>query len=780
MSIHSVRQDATGLIYMSKSRYLCKLLYVNGLLFIAACLLFQPLSAAAATAQHQTSKGAYFQYADADIAAFWANLHRMDKRLKRIHAMHSGMNAYVDQMLAPACTNLIPLTADGQALRMEARAAADDPGLDLELGAFNGFDASSGTLSQTSRKNAYVGLRWDLLRSGWRENKRISKLLGTQASAADIRARMEYEDRLNQCRADKVHQGFLPLQATLLRLKVDLLRNLWRLQLKSYLSGNSFFDDALVVEQELQVASNDLAALQPELAEFLIDPASVVISPPVLDVDINSILTAIRNDSKISQLSELDKGAVTQKKDIKDSSRLQLGLRYEVRGNAYKKHGPAGYIRYTYPLFEDNQAGLRARMLAVDQKSGVLTEQRIRDTRRAYSSFNEERERTLRQWYRYQRVVERVRRSLKNQLFDPESVDGAAAAQRGMEVIDAAIELARAKELLYRRADEIFSRAQLLYEPRFVRLGAVVNNSYRARSGMRSIYMWSKTFNAHPNDFLMSFLQAKGIRSVLLSAGKKVDKDKLRAFTVAAKAAGIRIEMLFSDNDWLKPDHYATALGKITSLTASKQFVSIDAGEQYQKPQLKRRHLGLQSLGGNAVHLKTTPESQSVATSKMRLRTGIGMIHLDIEPHSVAEYKGKPGKIQSVYLGLLRYLRSHLPKAMRMSVSLPAHWKAQDYKRIARLVDHIFIMDYGSAEPDRILRRLKAAREAIPDYKLTLAIRASDFSSERQMERVFDTIMHQTGIRRFAIQAAGGYLKLSNQQESTSAPRLMHMSRGIQ
>ncbi len=778
MRRYSVQQNATGLIHMSKSRYPRKLLFVNGLLFIAACLLFQPAPVLAATVQHNTGKGAYFQYADADIAAFWANLHRMDKRLKRIHAMHSGMNVYVNQMLAPACTNLIPLAADGQALRMEARAAADDPGIDLEVSAFNGFDTSTGTLSQTSRQSAFVGLRWDMLRSGWRENKRISTLLGTQASAADIRARMEYEDRLNQCRADKVHQGFLPLQATLLRLKVDLLRNLWRLQLKSYLSGNSFFDDALAVEQELQVASNNLAALQPELAEFLLDPASVVISPPVLDVDINSILTAIRNDPRISQLSELDKGAVTQKKDIQDSSRLQLSLRYEMRGNAYKKHGPAGFLRYTYPLFEDNQAGLRARMLAVDQKTGVLTEQRIRDVRRAYSSFNEERERTLRQWYRYQRVVERVRRSLKNQLFDPEAVDGAAAAQRAMEVIDAAIELARAKELLYRRADEILSRGKILYEPRFVRLGAVVNNSYRARSGMRSIYMWSKTFNAHPNDFLLSFLQAKGIRAVLLSAGKKVDKAKLRAFTVAARAAGIRIEMLFSDNNWLKPDHYAAALEKIASLTASKQFVSMDVGQRSEKPQLARRHLGLQSLGGNAVHLET-PESQAIATSKLRPRTGIGMIHLDIEPHAVAEYKGNPGKIQSVYLGLLRYLRSHLPKAMRLSVSLPAHWKSADYKRIARLVDHVFIMDYGSADPDRILRRLKAARKAIPDYKLTLAIRASDFSSERQMERVFDTIMQRTSIRRFAIQAAGGYLKLSNQQGSASAPRLMHMSRGI-
>jgi len=346
-------------------------------------------------------------------------------------------------------------------------------------------------------------------------------------------------------------------------------------------------------------------------------------------------------------------------------------------------------------------------------------------------------------------------------------------------VIDAAIELARAKELLYRRTDEIFSRAQILYEPRFVRLGAVVNNSYRARRGLRSIYMWSATFNAHPNDFLISFLQAKGVRSVLLSSGKKVDKDKMRAFTVAARAAGIRVEILFSDNDWLKPDHYATAVARITSLTAARQFVNMAVTRRAEPQRPDRQHLGLQSLGGKAVHLESKQEHQDVAPSSVRLRTGIGAIHLDIEPHSVAAYKGHPRKIQSTYLGLLHYLRSHLPQAMRISVSVPAHWQPADYKRIARLVGDVFIMDYGSAEPDRILRRLKAARAAIPDDKLTLALRASDFRSERQMEQVLDIIMQRTGIRRFAIQATGGYLQLSNQQTGTFPPRLMHMSRSI-
>ncbi|MDQ6996370.1 MAG: hypothetical protein Q9M82_02790 [Mariprofundus sp.] len=748
------------------------------LLILLAGLFFQPACVQASALQNKAKHGAYFQYADADISSFWALLNRMDKRLNRVHAMHSDMKSYVDQVLAPACVNLMPLGADGRSLRAEARAAADDPGIDLEVGARKGLDTNKGFSGQSGSQSAFMGLRWDLLRSGWRENKRMSKLLGTQASAADIRARMEFEDRLNQCRADKVHQGFLPLQATLLRLKVDLLRNLWRLQLKSYLSGNSFFDDALAVEQELQVASNDLAALQPELAEFPVDHAAAVMSPPVLDVDIKRIMAAINKDPRVEQLSELDKKIYAQKKDRLDSARLQLSLRYELKGRGFNRHGPAGSIRYIQPLFEDNLAGLRMRQLSIDQKKDVLINQRIRDTNRAYAKFNEERERAVRQWYRYLRVEERVRRSLKEQLFDPESADGAAAAQRAMELIDAAIELARAKELLYRRADEMFSRAQILYEPDFVRLGAVVNNSYRARNGVRSVYVWSKTFNAHSNDFLGSFLQAKGIRSVLLSAGKHVDKDKLEAFIVAARVAHISVELLFSDNGWLKPEHYDRALSQIISLTVSQAFVHAEMLEENKKA-LRKRHIALQNLGGNAVHLETKRGKRSEPDAANLPRSGIGMIHLDIEPHAVAALKGKPDKIQSTYLALLRYLRSHLPETLRMSVSLPAHWKAEDYRRISELVDSVVIMDYGSADPERILRRLKSARDAIPDYKLTLAIRASDFNSERELEQAVDTIMQRTSIRHFAIQALGGYLKLSNRPQNAQPPRLIHTSRRV-
>jgi len=697
--------------------------------------------------------------------------------LRGMHAPHSGVKPYIDKILASSCNNIVPYSSNAQALRVEAMASADDPGLDLELGGSNSLDATNGSVlgGQTGSKNAYVGLRWDVLRSGWKENKLRAGRLDAAANAADIRARMDYERRLNQCRADKVHQAFLPLQATLMQSKLDLLRILWRLQLQSYLSGNAFFDDALSIEQELQVAANDLARMQPELARLAPFQMASVISPPILDVNLEVALSAIERDPRLQQLVELEKTALENRAKEKDSDRLLIALRYEASGTGLRKRGVTGAVRYTMPLFEHADRGMIERQVALGENSSAVTAQRVRDTRHAYGKFNDERELTLRQWYRYQRVMERVRRSLGSEHFDPKRVDTGAAAQRAMEAVDAAIELARAKELLYRRAAEVVSTGQLLYTPDFVKLAPVVNSAYRGRAGARSVYMWSKTFNAYPNDFLFSFLRSKGVQTVILSAGTKTDRNKMKAFLVNAKAAHIRIEMLFSDNHWLDAANYHTAVSRIISVAKLDEVLHQSMSLRREEGRaVQGRHLAMQSLGGHSVRLSETDEDNG-AYQQM----GSGMIHLDIEPHAMDQYRGKPAEIQRVYMGMLTYLREQLPKSIKISVSLPTNWQTADYQRIGELADHIYMMDYGSPKVERILRHLNAVRAAVPDARLTLALRTKDFTSEWQMEQAFNAVAEQTSIRRFAIHAAGSYLHLSSEKAASAVDRIMLKSRSL-
>jgi len=754
---------------MNKSRFF-KRSYL--IFWIANIFTLSTISPSAISAP-QTNREAVSrqQQGLADIVAFWSLMQRMDKNLRGMHALHSDMKSKVDSMLTSSCDEIVPLLANARALRDEARASADDPGLDLELGASNSLANNNGTLAtQTGNQNAYVGLRWDLLRSGWKQNKNTAQWLENNANIADIRARMEYEQRLNKCRADKVHLGFLPLRATLLRYKVDLLRILWRLQLRSYLSGNSFFDSTLAIEQELQVASNSLARLQPELAELPTYQTTSVMSPPILDMDIQLLLSAIERNPTLRQLAELDKTSIKKKNEKKEQDRLTVSLRYEASGTNFQRNGLAGAVHYTMPLFEDTDSGLIERTMAVDDAASSSAAQRIRDTQHANAKFNDERELTLRQWYRYQRVMERVRRSLLDERFDPNRVDTSAAAQRAMEAIDSAIELAQAKELLYQRAAEVISTSELLYEPDFVKLAIVVNNAYRGRSGARSLYLWSKTFNAYPNDFLMSFLRSKGINTVLLSASSLANDTKRQAFIVAAKANHLRVEMLFGNNNWLKETKYSKAVEQIILHTSADKVLKQLAKAHNNYEQTGEKHpVAIQSLDDHTAQIEQK--------SNKPLLLGSGMIHLDIEPQAVARYKGHPEQIQSVYLGLLTYLHTHLPDEIKVSVSLPTNWRPETYAKIADIVDQIYIMNYGSPKLERILRHLNSVRSSVSDSKLTLVLRTNDFSNEAELEQVFDTVSQQTSIRHFAIHAAGTYLNLSSQQANSVITRIVPPTR---
>ena len=220
---------------------------------------------------------------------------------------------------------------------------------------------------------------------------------------------------------------------------------------------------------------------------------------------------------------------------------------------------------------------------------------------------------------------------------------------------------------------------------------------------------------------------------------------------------------MFSDNSWLKPENFEKAVLAIQRATKASAYIQPNAPMQ---PVAQREpRLGLQSLGGRPVRLGESPEVQQLTPVGERVYTGIGMVHLDIEPHAVQKYKKDRRKAQKAYMKMLRYFYTRLDAKMHLSVSLPAHLKSRDYREISALVDRVVIMDYGSADPDRILRRMRHARKAIPDAKLVLALRASDFESERQLERTIHIIAQRTSLRHFAIQATAGYLDLTNKHD---------------
>ncbi len=687
-------------------------------------------------------------------ALFWAVVQRLERALRDIHRPRRASRSDIDRLFSLDCADIGLLTDTGRALREEARASANDPGLDLEGGIRKGMSQTNSGLAANTRQSAFIGLKWDLLNGGWRDHQGRARWYALRAEQADVLARMEYEDRLNQCRADRIPDAFLPWEYRLLSLKADLLRRVLPALRRAYLRGQLFLEDVLEAEQELQVTGNDLAVLRPRLAALSRRSVLFPTMFPLLDVDMDAVLRAMDEDGLLRRRMDLDAEIKAQQRENERTARFYAFARYEADGAGFRRRGPAAGLRFDIPLFERTTAGVREWREASKARFRQTMRARKRDARHAWRKFAEERERVIRQWYRYRRAMERLRRSRLAARLDNDMADARAAAERALTAVNAAIELARADALLYRRASEIFSYAHVMYRPEFIRIDALTDGDWRARPGDRAVYLWSKTFNATPNDIILAFLRAKQARRVLLSAGGATDWNKARDFIRRARRDGIIVTPMFANNRWLEKGEAARASRAILDRLRSNAMLMVRIPDHVDA---LPSGPALQTLGGDPVAF----ESLAGHARTGRAHLGMAFVHLDIEPQMLKRHKGDKRAQARALLALLRELRARLPGQARISASVPVSWPSSAYEQLSRLVDRLYLMDYGSRKPDTLVRRLRTAIGAVAADRLVVALRAADFTSEADMEHAMEVIRARTGLEQFAIHAFRDYLRLA-------------------
>ena len=684
---------------------------------------------------------------DQDI--FWALSHHINTTIWDMHQPNDVSQRTVNHIFSRACLKTPHIFGKAEGLREDARASGTDLGISLNGGVRNGLQQSG--LSSINNNSAFIGLNWDVLSNGWQGNKGKEDLYQLKADREDLREKMAYEDRLNQCRVESVTNVFIASKSQVLSMQYEWFNFLLPLKRQAYLRGAANLEDVLAVDQALQATANDLLRLRPHINHENNELHAPVRMLPALDVSMSAVMAAIDKSHDLDTWKQLDDDILSQTKDNAQQARLRFFLRYESNGQSFKNWGPTGGVRFSVPLFEDTKAGLPAYRRANAVRQGIGLAQRKRDANQAYDAFLASRSRMYTQWYRYLSNLEGFRRSLLQAQLVPERVDINVVSKRMKDLLDAALELQRVNEQVYQRVALIFSAAHVLFQDQFIQILPMHEQGYRGRSGTRAVYMWSKTFQGHSNALLYAFLRTKQINTVMLSAGHMSKGQKFDDFIVQARRKHVRVAAMFSNQSWLKKDHYAGAVKKILTV--------IHAEDKRKVMVVKHVEPSFQMLGGEGIHLIT-----EIQTPQARyLDDAIGAIHLDVEPQAVQSYKGNHQAQAQALLELLQYLRLHLPKSLHISISVPVYWDVQAYRELAQLADQLYVMSYGSSKASTIIRRLHAIEQAVPLNRITLALRTPDFDSEFSLEHMIDTLQQETGIKHFAIHAMGSYLNLSDQ-----------------
>ncbi|HSG07982.1 MAG TPA: SPOR domain-containing protein [Longimicrobiales bacterium] len=607
---------------------------------------------------------------------------------------------------APACRAPLAAAADEESLDLRGDAAQGNPGVDLEAGLRSDFVDQP---IDEGLPGAYVGLSFELLQAGLLENRKLADVFRVRADQAGVRARLEEVRQANLCWAEVTAPGQVLLQRALLEAKTEAMEELAGLYRRAYLSGVVYLDEVLESEQEVLATRTQLLALP------IVDGGGTEVAarfPVVFDLDVDEVVRRIESDDLPEQLLELREAEARLSRDLDDDTRLRFYLRYGIRPDdeGRNRNGVSGGVIFRKPLFQDRDAGLGSELEAGRRRLAAERRERIDATRSAYERFHNQLMRTLRQHYLYLENFERVRRSSAGWMTDPEEVDLGIALNRLTDLYNSATERAAALQELQRAAAQVFVVSGQSFDEALFRPMSLPGPDYRGRRGARALYVWADSFNRFSNAYLLEMLRAKGFQRVLVSAGRNVDQDKLRAFRAQVDASGPVVELMLSNNGWL---------------------------------------LGEDRAG--------------VADRVRGLDVGAGGLHLDIEPQALEGFRSQQQERLADYLDVVGRVRGALDPGATLSVSAPIWWPADTYAGLGGVVDQIYLMAYGETDAERLVQRLTPLLRVADPGKFVLALRASDFESEWELDALFDRVSQATGIRSAAVHDLAAFLTLLEQ-----------------
>lgn len=604
--------------------------------------------------------------------------------------------ADISRILTSKCNNTWSNGYEVDALTQQASAYNSDVGLEFRAGYTTADIAPD---QDNLDGNTYMELSWELLRNGYTDHQYQAADLRRQAALKTISGKIKQHEINYQCRRYNMAQYFAGLEAHLTTIKLQFMEAVYRVEKDAYLSGGSYFDELMITEEDIVLARQSLARLNATQQSAV--AIAKFINPPVIDVDLGAILTQIEQNKDFIESRRIARERVTEQYKQEDSflqgSRFRLFLRKEFDLAYNGGDELVAGLRLQVPITLGKLTSqTEARLNQLENDLSLEQWEIVTRTRAAYQALQEQLERTTRQQYRLLRAQERMRRVISYTALDL-PLDIAAVNVRLKTFIDAAIELGQSKQELYRRVNEIFLVSRVSYDEKYIKVNSLNETQHRARSGERSIYLWSEQFNRYTNQELFVLFETKAIKHAILSASSKVNQAKLFQLMKEADRHNVSVSQLLGESHWaLAPNH-------------PEALATVEARVQY----------------GNS-------------------------IHLDIEPHTLADYKQNADQILQDLVELISAIRLRHPN-LDLAISVPHYWPDNIIRALNDYVDHIYLMAYESSDADLISKRIKRVLASVPQAKLVVALRKEDFKTELQLEAVIELLTQSTGTTRFAI-----------------------------
>ena len=610
--------------------------------------------------QQSTEQEAFWQL----IQTLYSKLERLPEASKDLSLSHS--------IYTQSCDTPNDSLYRAQSLRSEAEALDNNWGVELRGrltsdALQNDEDSGGSRLAQ-----GYVELSWNVLKHGLVQNNHNADVLHKKAELVELQEKSNKIIRTLRCIDYKLDKVFAGYTSKILSLKLQLLESIYPIERRAYFKGWSRFDDLVVTDSELKLARHELNYLHssPYFDQSLLE----IQNPADIDIDMNALVFAIRENALPKQYTQLQKEILGQQKKAADDNQLRFFVRDNIiQNDSFEPNDVVMGLNFIVPFTRDSEKPLVNSIRALDEHEKMQDWERLVKVRNAYEQVRFQQKQLIKQRARFLRALERTRQTVAEIRLLAKYELLPVAATRLRTVLDAGYELIQVRQSLYIRINQVFQAAGVEIKDTYLRLFDTEFAKNKSRVSARSMYLWSTAFNKQPNQQIIDFMKAKGIHEVILSGSAKTDVNKLNDFIAQVENADLLVTTMTGANEWTSPEKHQQA--------AIKSAIAIEKSQR---------------------------------------------LHLDVEPHTLAGYKQHKQKFLMDYLAMIRGVRKAIGNRF-LSVSVPVHWPEEVYRQLSIEVDQLNVMAYGSDNVGKIYSRLQTVLKSVPRHKIVIALNIPDF-----------------------------------------------------
>lgn len=576
-------------------------------------------------------------------------------------------------------------------------------------------------------KRLSTGLEWDILGNG---------LLNNRNRAAELEIEKELaQEQLIQSNADdkykilyrKILSLFTESKAKFINEYLDIvsinLELLHRLHYKDLLSWKEVLKlSSLEAQLEHKLDTYHSVEKQLEGAvsnEKFSSDMPEVISIAVPELDIELFLKSVQDFHEDIQLGE-DKLSKFDYSFLSDIS-FSVSAQYNIYDNIYDRPeneavGGREYFSTTFNISfplpinigsKKKLAEARKRRIVQDQKDNRRNKtDEITDH---FLEYQQQKQRYLELYESYLMHEEEIKsqqalRKIGSSDFSIRKLSNAMIARYGT-----ILDLIEVKQQLFLKLVNLDSYLPNEGIEQFITESHIENYGHKTQSKADHLYIWSSAFAETNNQKLLQYLKRHGFSHLFLSVGPDTSLyEKAKAFNQSVSEQGITTDMLIGNNQLINYENRGNEFDQLAERAERLQFEGI---------------------------------------------------HLDVEPHTFDDWDSNRETYLRDYVNMLETMRAAMEDtSLKLSISIP-HFYDSIIGDLDQYVETIVVMAYETTDINDLLDRTEVERRTLKE-RLAIALRPTDFSTQRELNNFVSEIVSQTDIQTFVLHDYSAFKEL--------------------